>query len=298
MEWRLIFALARWGGLRIPSELMQLRWQDVDWAGSKLRITSPKTEHHEGKGSRVIPLFRELREHLEAAWDAAPEGAEFVIATHRDSNANLRTQFERIIGKAGVEPWPKLFQNLRSSRETELAQTHPLHVCASWLGNSPAVAVNFYMQVTESDFAKETSVSVTVAQNCAQSATETARNGSHEQRTIQAEGYLNPTACNDLRTDSTACDSAVNCLVPPVGLAAVAESPVNSSVLSTSSKNAGTELCTLPASAKIAARDADLQRLIAAWPTLSASIKAAVLVLIEGDGESPEGRTTLTTKTR
>ena len=34
----------------------------------------------------------------------------------------------RIIRRAGLTPWPKPFQNLRSTRETELAETYPLHV--------------------------------------------------------------------------------------------------------------------------------------------------------------------------
>ncbi|MFM9961548.1 MAG: tyrosine-type recombinase/integrase [Planctomycetaceae bacterium] len=127
-EWRLIFALARFGGLRTPSESLLLRWADVDWERGRLLIRSPKTEHHEGKDSRLVPIFPELCPHLEAAWDQAADGAEFVINRYRDGNANLRTQLLRIIAKAGVTPWPKLFQNLRSTRETELTETFPLHV--------------------------------------------------------------------------------------------------------------------------------------------------------------------------
>jgi hypothetical protein len=59
---------------------------------------------------------------------------------------------ERIIRRAGLTPWPKLFQNLRSTRETELAQHHPIHVVCAWLGNSPAVATKHYLQVRDEDF--------------------------------------------------------------------------------------------------------------------------------------------------
>jgi integrase len=52
-EWRPIFALARYGGLRVPSEVLRLRWGDIDWHNNKFTVTSPKTEHHEGGGSRV-----------------------------------------------------------------------------------------------------------------------------------------------------------------------------------------------------------------------------------------------------
>ena len=155
-EWRLIFALARFGGLRTPSESLLLRWADVDWERGRLLIRSPKTEHHEGKDSRLVPIFPELRTHLEMAWDQAAEGAEFVVTRYRDCNANLRTQLLRIIDKAGVTPWPKLFQNLRSTRETELTETFPLHVVTAWLGNSQLIAAKHYLQVTDSHFQEAT----------------------------------------------------------------------------------------------------------------------------------------------
>src|SRR5262249_33822885 len=66
-EWRLLFALARFGGLRCPSEILLLRWCDAHWPvptsedarerAGWIRITSPKTEHHEGHGERIIPMF-------------------------------------------------------------------------------------------------------------------------------------------------------------------------------------------------------------------------------------------------
>jgi hypothetical protein len=84
----------------------------------------------------------------------AAEGAEFVITRYRDAKVNLRTQLERILTRAGVKQWPKLFQNLRSSRETELAQRFPIHIVCAWLGNSRPVAMEHYLQVRDEDFAR------------------------------------------------------------------------------------------------------------------------------------------------
>ncbi|MDP6601107.1 MAG: tyrosine-type recombinase/integrase, partial [Phycisphaerales bacterium] len=148
-EWRLLVGLARYGGLRVPSEVVRLRWGDIDWAAERMTITSPKTEHHVGRGSRVMPIFRELRPLLADAFDAAPEGSEHVIQRYRSASQNLRTQLGKIIRRAGVEPWPRLWQNLRSSRETELADQFPIHVVTAWLGNSPKVALAHYLQVTD-----------------------------------------------------------------------------------------------------------------------------------------------------
>jgi len=155
-EWRLIVSLARYGGLRCPSEHLALRWGDVDWERERIRVRSPKTEHHPDGASRLIPMFPELRPHLEAVFDLAESGTEYVIRRYRDSNANLRTQLLRIIDRAGAEPWPKLFQNLRASRETELTETYPIQVTCAWIGNSEAVAKSHYLQVTEDHFRRAT----------------------------------------------------------------------------------------------------------------------------------------------
>ena len=60
-DWRLIVALCRFGGLRCPSEVLALRWGDIDWERGRIRVRSPKTEHLPGGASRLIPLFPELR---------------------------------------------------------------------------------------------------------------------------------------------------------------------------------------------------------------------------------------------
>ncbi len=148
-EWRLLVGLARYGGLRVPSEVVALRWGDIDWDKGTFTVTSSKTEHHEGKGSRVVPIFPELLPLLEEAFDMAEEGTQYVIQRYRNPAQNLRTQLKKIIRRAGVEPWPKLWQNLRSSRETELVEKFPIQVVTAWLGNTTAVAMKHYLQVTD-----------------------------------------------------------------------------------------------------------------------------------------------------
>ena len=77
----------------------------------------------------------------------------FVITRYRDSNSKLRTQLLRIRAKAGVGAWPRLFQNLRSTRETESAENFPDHVVCAWNGNSERVAREHYLQITDEHFA-------------------------------------------------------------------------------------------------------------------------------------------------
>jgi integrase len=159
--WRMIIALARLGGLRCPSEVLSLKWSDVNFETNRITATSPKTEHFEGRGYRVIPIFAVLRPHLEEAFELAEGGAEYVVGggyraaangPNGWQNVNLRTTFLKIIKRAGLTPWPRLFQNLRASRETDLMQIHPIHVVTAWMGNTPAVALKHYLQVLDRDF--------------------------------------------------------------------------------------------------------------------------------------------------
>jgi integrase len=154
-QWRLLVALSRYGGLRTPSESLALKWGDVDWANGRMTVKSPKTAHHRGKASRVVPIFPELRPYLDEAFAEAEEGTVHVVTRYRKSGgANFGTHLSRLVMRAGLTAWPKLWHNMRSSRQTELAETFPSHVVCAWIGNSKAVADEHYLQVTEEHFAR------------------------------------------------------------------------------------------------------------------------------------------------
>ncbi len=138
--WQLIVALRRYGGLRCLSEHLTLRLDDVDWEHDRILITSPKTARQVGHESRMIPIFPELRPYLEVIFHAADPGTEYFIMRYQNNDSNLRTQMTRIVNKAGLKTWPRIFRNLRSSRQTELEEFFPSHVVCKWIGNSPQVA--------------------------------------------------------------------------------------------------------------------------------------------------------------
>ena len=152
--WRTLLAITRYGGLRNPSETLRLQWSDVNWEKNRLKVTSPKTEGHRGHESRVIPIFPEVRKELERQFEQAEEGGSpFVIDRWRDTAANLRTHFERIIFRAGLSQWPDLFQNLRRSCEIDLQHAgYAAYVTAAWMGHSPTVAAKYYLFPTDADF--------------------------------------------------------------------------------------------------------------------------------------------------
>ena len=61
-----------------------------------------------------------------------------------------------------IDPWRTAQRSvpvtMRASRQTELQREFPLHVVCSWLGNSPRIAQQSYLLVTEDDFAKAAGV--------------------------------------------------------------------------------------------------------------------------------------------
>ncbi len=150
-ETKLMFALARFGGLRIPSELKDLKWSDIHFDKDVFTVRSPKTHHHNDKGVRQIPIFQELKGLFLQAFDEAPAGEVYVLPRYRRDNP--RTMFMRMLDKAGIPVWQKIFQNCRSTRETELFRMTNGNVKAvcSWLGNTPAIAMAHYAQITDAD---------------------------------------------------------------------------------------------------------------------------------------------------
>jgi hypothetical protein len=142
----------------VPSEALSLRWTDIDWHQGTILVSVPKLEHLEGHEDRLIPIFSELRPYLQECFDTAEPGSEFVITRNRPpvlksgagwANANMRTRFLKILKLAGVKPWPRLWNNLRASREVELCDQYPEHVACLWIGNSRAVAREHYLSITQ-----------------------------------------------------------------------------------------------------------------------------------------------------
>ena len=165
LQWRLIFSLCRYGGVRCPSEILALTWENILWDSQRIIVTAPKTKRYAGHETRVIPMFPELAGVLNEAYEMAFDRLEDksavvsgpVVTRYSSASQNLRTTFDKIIKRAGLVPWPKPFQNLRATRETELMESYPSHVVVAWIGHSETVARKHYLQVTDANFERATS---------------------------------------------------------------------------------------------------------------------------------------------
>ena len=149
-QWRLIFALWRFAGLR-KMEIFQLTWENVNWEHGRMMVTIPKTKHHEGKECRFVPIG-DIRPWLENEFHA-PSTSQRIITRYTGTNVNLAKPFEKIIERAGLRVWPKLIQNLRASCETDwLDRGIAAHVVAKWIGHSVKVQNDNYAQVDDHHF--------------------------------------------------------------------------------------------------------------------------------------------------
>ena len=109
----------------------------------------------------MIPLFPELRPYPGGGFRVGPRGGG---VRRRDDtgkpsmgpkgwrNCNLRTQFERIIRRAGLDAVAPAVPQSAGIRQTELAERFPIHVVYDWLGNTPDIARKHYLQTTDEHF--------------------------------------------------------------------------------------------------------------------------------------------------
>ena len=148
-----VFAAARYAGFRCTSEVLALEWSWIDWENAQIALNSPKT------GPRMLPIFSELRPHLEKLYDAAPEGSRFVFDRFRGTaDKTYRYNAIKAIDLAGVKHWPKLWTNLRASARTDLLDKFPEHVVNAWLGHGSKVGRKHYNRVTPAHYAAASGV--------------------------------------------------------------------------------------------------------------------------------------------
>ena len=148
-QWRLLFTLARWGGMRVPSEPAALRWSDIDFERRRIRFRAPKTEHHDGRDFREIPLFPEIEKALS---EVDADDVLVLPSLQKITSAATRKPLIKAIRLAGAEPWPKLWTAIRATRDTELRERFPSHVVDEWLGHNDRVARNHYTQTLDEHF--------------------------------------------------------------------------------------------------------------------------------------------------
>ena len=167
----------------------------------------------------MVPIAPELKPILLRLFNAAAEGAEIVIPRLRDARVNLRTQFEKISGRAGATTWPRLFHNLRGSCATDWCERFPAHVVAGWLGHSPLIAARHYTTTRDHHF--ELATRPVEQEAAANPATNPATDPSTDARPHNLTPADAPTETSEaselMVAHGTACDRVENGKVGAVG---------------------------------------------------------------------------------
>ena len=171
----------------------------MNWERSRFTVHSSKTEAHADAGIRVVPMFGELQRHFAEAFEQAEPGSVYCCPQYVNANQMYKKSLQKAIKLAGLTPWPKLFQNMRSSRETELAEEYPVQVVCAWIGNSPQVASKHYLQITEAHFQK-------AVQNHVQNHVHHTGQQGTIQSQAESEKAENLSNCDSMVSCGTACD--------------------------------------------------------------------------------------------
>ena len=177
-EWKALVGIARYAGLRCPSEPRELRWTDVDWNNCSITVRSPKTEGH-SSAVRFVPVIKALQPLLWQLRQGAKPDAVHVFPILQPKHFSPRTMLKRVIDRVGVSIADKPFQNMRASCETDWSSKYPTHEFAKWMGHSPAVAAKHYLQSREIHFRSATGSGPWLtgsAQDVAQSVAPTVQN--------------------------------------------------------------------------------------------------------------------------
>lgn len=142
-EERLAIGLARFAGLRVPSELKHLKWSDLirnkDGAIDGIKVRTPKTEKT-GNHTKVVPVSEDLAVLLKEA--EAVSASKNMFPNVRFPNRLLRTACKQ----TGTPAWPKLTHNLRASCLTDWVSEFDEVLAAQWGGITVQVLLRHYIR--------------------------------------------------------------------------------------------------------------------------------------------------------
>jgi integrase len=143
--------LARWGGLR-AGEILRVQVQDVVPEQDRFRVRDTKREHT-GHGQRWVPIFPEL-EPLRKSVRRTSQSVDDPLLPSLTSCSVMGHRAKRLARGQGIPPWPRFWQNMRATRETELMDdpSNSIKDVCLWIGNSPSVAMEHYAMVRGESF--------------------------------------------------------------------------------------------------------------------------------------------------
>mgnify|MGYP000016123043 CR=1 FL=1 len=153
---RAIFALCRLAGLR-AGEAIRLLWSDIDYAAGILAVRPESVAgqaREEGTKQRYrqVPMSPRLVEVLRGG-DRERDGP---CCDLPGDYGTLHRRLKPMIKAAGLPEYAKPLHTLRKNLETEWLRAFRVPLVCAWLGNSPAVAAEFYCRPETEDIERIT----------------------------------------------------------------------------------------------------------------------------------------------
>jgi integrase len=291
IQWRAMIGIARYAGLRCPSEIRELRWTDLNWEQKSLTVRSRKTEGNPNHAVRIVPVCVELQPILTELYEAAGEGAVEMVPQARRAHVNIFQGFKKVIERAGMKPWPRLLQNLRASCATDWAGEHPIHESAKWLGHSPTVAAKHYLQSKDLHFKAVTGSGPWIGSTPTESGAESGAVLAQKAAQIPAAPFsaeLKSTALS--LKQQRGCAGSCETVQPRAshfsgrrGIRTFAENPEESRGEDQSGAESGA------VHLRADPDDGDLRMLANVWTTLSAEIRAVLLTMVRSVASESNG---------
>lgn len=140
--------MARYAGLRMPSEIRNLKWRDI--SETKFHIQTGKT------GGRDVPLFPRVAAELRKYRAESKPKEEYLFPkTRGHANNFLSWNLLSLLKQCKIQQWPLLFNTLRASCITD-QRRRGLHdeLLNAIFGNSARVRAKHYVKILEDDYAR------------------------------------------------------------------------------------------------------------------------------------------------
>jgi integrase len=144
LELQSILAFARFAGLRIPSEIRELKFSDFSYQNGGLTFVVRKGKTAK-KGQRTVPVFPELRLYYEKLQSAAAPEQEYLFPKYR-TGKNVTTTISNCMRRAGLKKWPEFMTNLRRSCINDCRLNgYTVAQLTAMFGNSADVQNKYYI---------------------------------------------------------------------------------------------------------------------------------------------------------
>ena len=150
-QWRILFALCRWTGLR-RGEALRLTWADVDWKDGRLTVRPQGGTVTTKQRTRLVPIRPSLMAMLVDRYESPDAAAGPCVRAEINLDRDARVIISRALGAVYAKP----FHTLRKCCESEWMAEHPVLAVCEWMGHSPAVAQEHYTRATVATVEKVT----------------------------------------------------------------------------------------------------------------------------------------------